>query len=236
MIEGVLRLADRSVRLIMTPRSRIIWIDLKSDRNAILDMAKSNRFSRLLVCDGTIDRPVGVVHTKNLLPEALSCAEVPLSSLLTPVLFVPEKTSVLSLLNRFKNDKIHVAIAVDEYGSTEGLVTLADILEAIAGDLPESGEEAEPGIVQREDGSWLVDGTFPTDLLEAATGIDMGREVQMTAGFVLEHLSRIPKAGESFRHENAVFEVLDMDGNRIDKVLITRDRGRTGEEQDNAEN
>lgn len=235
MIEGVLRLADRSVRLIMTPRSRIIWIDLKSDRNAILDMAKSNRFSRLLVCDGTIDRPVGVVHTKSLLPEALSCADVPLSSLLTPVLFVPERTTVLNLLNRFKKDKIHVAIAVDEYGSTEGLATLADVLEAIAGDLPESGEEAEPGIAQRDDGSWLVDGTFPTDEVEAVTGIDMGSEVQMTAGFVLEHLGRIPKAGESFRHANAVFEVLDMDGNRIDKVLVTIDRGSSSTGQDDTE-
>ncbi|MBN2437454.1 MAG: HlyC/CorC family transporter [Deltaproteobacteria bacterium] len=220
MIEGVLRLADRSVRLIMTPRTRIVWVDVKSDRNTIIDMVKSNRFSRLLVCDETVDHPVGFIHTKNLLPEALSCKDVTLSELVTPLLYVPDRTTVLNLMNRFKKEKVHLAVVVDEYGTIEGLVTLTDVIEAIAGDLPEQGEDDGPQIIQRDDGSWLAHGTVPTDEVETITGIDMGENVETLAAFLLDRLGRIPKAGASFNHGNARFEVVDMDGNRIDKVLI----------------
>ncbi|HSW38735.1 MAG TPA: hemolysin family protein [Acidobacteriota bacterium] len=220
MIEGVLRLADRSVRLIMTPRTRIVWVDVKSDRNTIMDTVKAHRFSRLLVCDRTVDHPVGFIHTKHLLPEALSYEEVTLSGLVTPMLYVPDRTTVLNLLNRFKKDKVHIAVVVDEYGDTEGLVTLTDVIEAITGDLPERGEDYGPQIVQRDDGSWLADGTVLTDEVEDVTGIDMGESVEMLAGFVLEHLGRIPKAGASFMYGTARIEVVDMDVNRIDKVLI----------------
>jgi putative hemolysin len=223
MIEGVLRLADRPVRLIMTPRIQIVWVDVKSDKDTIIEMVRSHRFSRLLVCDGTVDHPVGVIHTKNLLAEALSCEDVTLSELVTPILYVPDRTTVLKLLNRFKKEKVHLAVVVDEYGTTEGLVTLTDVFEAIAGDLPERGEDDGPEIVQRDDGSWLADGTVPTDEIETLTGIYMGENVETLAGFVLDHLGRIPKAGASFNHGNARFEVVDMDGNRIDKVLIAVD-------------
>jgi putative hemolysin len=220
LIEGVLGLADRSVRVIMTPRTRVVWVDMKSDRNTIIDMVQSHRVSRLLVCDKTVDRPVGFVHTKNLLPEALRCEDVTLADLAMPLLYVPDRTTVLNLLNRFKKEKVQLAVVVDEYGTTEGLVTLTDVVEAIAGDLPERGEDHGPQIVRRDDGSLLVDGTVPTDEVETITGLDMGKEVEMLAGFVLDHLGRIPEAGASFRHGNARFEVVDMDGNRIDKVLI----------------
>jgi putative hemolysin len=161
------------VRLIMTPRTRIVWVDVQSDRNTIIDMVRSHRFSRLLVCDGTVDHPVGFIHTKNLLPEVLSCEEVTLSELVTPLLYVPDRTTVLKLLNRFKKEKVYLAVLVDEYGTIEGLVTLTDVIEAIAGDLPEQGEDDGPLIVQREDGSWLADGTVPTDEVETLTGIYM---------------------------------------------------------------
>jgi putative hemolysin len=220
MIQGVLRLADRPVRVIMTPRPKIVWVDTASDRNTILAMMESNRFSRMIACDGTIDRPVGVVHTKDILPEALRCTHVNLGTLMTPLLCVPDGTPVLKLLSRFKTEKAHIAVVVNEYGSTEGLVTLTDVIEAIAGDLPEQGEDSEPRIFQRENGSWLVDGTLPTDEVESVTGITMGKEVKMVAGFMLDHFGRIPATGSGFEYENARFEVVDMDGNRIDKVLI----------------
>ncbi|HPA47013.1 MAG TPA: hemolysin family protein [bacterium] len=229
MIEGVLRLADRSARVIMTPRTRIVWVDVKSDRNTMIEMVKSHRFSRLLVCDGTVDHPVGFIHTKDFLPKALNHEEVTLSELVTPLLYVPERTTILNLLNRFKKEKVHIAVVVDEYGNTEGLVTLTDVTEAIAGDLPEWGEGNGPRIVQRENRSWLADGTVPTDEVETLTGIDMGKNVETLAGFMLEHLGRIPKAGAIVIHENARFEVVDMDGNRIDKVLI--EIGPTGDKE-----
>jgi putative hemolysin len=227
MIEGVLRLADRPVWSIMTPRPQIIWIDVKSDRGTILDILESNRFSRLLVCDGTLDHPIGIVHTKDLLSKALRCVEVTLSALMTPMLCVPESTPILKVLNRFKKEKLHIAVVVDEYGTTKGLVTLTDLMEAIAGDMPERGEEAEPRIVQRNDRSWLVDGTLSIDDVENVTGISMGKDVKIMASFVLAYLGRIPEVGVSFDYGNAHFEVVDMDGNRIDKVLVEIDRSRS---------
>lgn len=220
MIEGVLRLADRSVRIIMTPRTKIVWVDVHADRRTMLELFALHRFSRVLVCNGTIDQPVGFIHTKHLLPEALSCDLIDLAALMKPLLYIPDRNSVLNLLSRFKKEKVHLAVVVDEYGTTEGLVTLTDVIEAIAGELPEQGEDDGPHIVQRADGSWLADGTLPTDLVATVTGIAMGKEVKMLAGFILEHLERIPEVGISFSYNNARFEVVDMDGNRIDKILI----------------
>jgi putative hemolysin len=208
----------------MTPRSEIVWIDAKADRQSVLDIVESNRFSRLLVCDGTLDKPIGVVNTKDLLPQAMHCTEIKLTELLSPLLYLPDQTSILSLLNQFKNEKVHIAAVVDEYGGTEGLVTLTDVIEAIAGDLPEQGEENEPQIVQRADGSWLVDGMLPTDELEMITGISIGKDLMTVAGFVLEQLRQIPKVGDSFNFGELRFEIVDMDRNRIDKILIQNTR------------
>ena len=220
MIEGVLRLADRPVRVIMTPRSLIVWIEVNADEDSILNVIESNHFSRLLVCDGSVDHPLGTVHTKDLLPEAFRGNKGNLLDLMTPILFVPESTPVLRLLNMFKKEKVHIAVVVNEYGATEGLVTITDVLESIAGDFPELDEDFEPGIVQREDGSWLVDGMLPMDIIEKMTGIESEEEVNTVAGFVLQNLGRIPQPGEGFDYDNVHFEVVDMDGRRIDKVLI----------------
>ncbi|MFA5399808.1 MAG: hemolysin family protein [Dehalococcoidia bacterium] len=220
MIDGVLRLADRPVRAIMTPHSKIIWLDLQSDRDTILKILETNRFSRVLVCDGTLDKPIGVVNAKDLLPKAMTCADINLADLITPLLYVPENTSILILLNQFKKEKVHVAAVIDEYGMTKGLVTLTDVIEAVAGDLPELGEDMTPEITQRDDGSWLIDGMLPTDELESITGISVGKSMKILAGFVMEQLGHIPAAGESFIYGSYRFEVVDMDGNRIDKVLI----------------
>jgi len=220
MIDGVLRLADRPVRIIMTPRSKIIWADSKADRNTILNIVESNHLSRLFICDGTLDQPVGVVNTKDLLPEAMRCTDIKLADLITPLLYIPDRTPILTLLNRFKKEKVHIAAVIDEYGITKGLVTLTDVIEGITGDLPEQGENIEPRIVKITDGSWLVDGMLPTDELETVTGINTGKNVKMLAGFLLEYLGHIPEVGESFDYGNVRFEVVDMDGNRIDKVLI----------------
>jgi putative hemolysin len=144
--------------------------------------------------------------------------------MITPLFFVPDSMPVLRLLNRFKKEKVHIAVVVDEHGTVEGLVTLADVIEAIAGDLPERGEDAETHIVRRADGSWLVDGTVPTDEVEIVTGIHFGKEVMVIAGFVLALLGRIPQTSESFRYGKARFEIVDMDRNRIDKILIEIDQ------------
>jgi hypothetical protein len=144
---------------------------VKSDHAALLRVVDENRFSCLLVCDGSIDKAVGIVHAKNLLPIALRGDVVELRALMTPALIIPEAKPVLKLLEQFKRDRVHMAIIVDEYGTTEGLVTLTDVLESIAGELPKRGEEIGPLIVQREDGSWLVDGMLPLDEFEDRVGL-----------------------------------------------------------------
>ena len=223
MIEGVLRLADRAVRVIMTPRMEIVWLNVDADRDAIGRVVSEHRFTSLLVCEGSVDHVIGMVHTKDLLPIALRGGPLDLRSAMTPILIVPDSTPVLKLLDRFRRERIHVAVAVDEYSITEGMVTLTDVLEAIAGEFPERGEEFEPLIVQRDDGTWLVDGTLPVDELEDRLQLPGLREetpADTVAGFVLHWLGHLPTSGESFTYRSMRFEVVDMDGRRIDKILI----------------
>lgn len=224
MIDGVMRLADRTVRSVMTPRSEIMWLDLQENRESLMRRLETVRFSRLPVCRGTVDHAVGVVHTKDLLPAALRGEPFALVDYMTPALVVHDGMPVLKLLDRFRIDAVHVAIVVDEYGTTRGLVTLTDILEAIAGDLPERGDDPEPMIVLREDGSWLVDGAMPVDELQDRLGHAGMRHGSYStlAGFVLHRLGRLPAIGEQFSDGTFSFEVVDMDGRRIDKVAVRR--------------
>lgn len=224
MIEGVLRLADRPVRVVMTPRAEIAWIDAGADREALREAVESSPFSRLLVCDGTVDNALGILNTKHVLPPALRGEPISVRALTAPVLMVPDRTSVLQLLDRFRREGIHMAVVVDEYGTTEGVATLTDVLEAIAGDLPERGEVTEPPIVQRADGSWLVDASLPFD--EFADRFSLRKPAEggfhTVAGFVLQQLGHLPDAGESFRYGDLSIEVIDMDGRRVDRVLVQR--------------
>jgi putative hemolysin len=153
----------------------------------------------------------------------LTGAPLDLKSLMTPVLIVPSQTPVLKLLDQFRRERIHMAVVVDERRTTQGIVTLTDVLESIAGEFPEQGEKFELPIVQRDDGSWLVDGGLPIDELEDRLqfpGLREETQFDTVAGFVLQQLGHLPKTGESFVYRNARFEVVDMDGRRIDKVLI----------------
>lgn len=223
MIDSVLRLADRPVRVIMTPRSKVVWVDAGADCETLKRVVEASRFSRLLVCDDSIDHAVGVVHTKDLLPLALRNEPIALQSLMVPALVVPDRISVLKLIDRFRIEGVHMAVVVDEYGVTEGVATLTDLLESIAGELPESGETAKLLIVQRDDGSWLVDGTLPIDEFEDHVGLRGLREhgdFHVVAGFVLHQFGHLPAVGESFLYQDVRFEVVNVDGRRIDKVLV----------------
>lgn len=224
MIEGVLRLADRPVRVVMTPRAEIAWIDAAADREALREKVESNPFSRLLVCDGSVDSALGILNTKDALPPALKGEPISVRALTAPVLMVPDRTSVLQLLDRFRREGIHMAVVVDEYGTTEGVVTLTDVLESIAGELPERGEVTEPPVVQREDGSWLVDASLPFDEFAERFALREPPEggFHTVAGFVLQCLGHLPNAGESFRYGAFRIEVVDMDGRRVDRVLVQR--------------
>ncbi|HEX7082320.1 MAG TPA: hemolysin family protein [Gammaproteobacteria bacterium] len=234
MIDGVLRLADRRVRAIMTPRQEVVWLDENATPEEIAEQLATRRTSRLPVCRGTIDNPVGVVQMKDLAPALLKGETIRLSDYMVAPLVVPEGVHVLRLLDLFRTEGVHMAIVVDEYGATEGVVTLADILEAITGELPELGEEPEVGLVRRSDGSWLVDGAFPIDEFEdrvRVRGLREGGDFDTVAGFALHRLERLPSVGDTFTAAGGRFEILDMDGHRIDKLLYTPGADAAAESQ-----
>jgi putative hemolysin len=235
MIEGVLRMAHRSVRAVMTPRDDVLWLNQNADRAALLESSSRNPSARLLVCEGDIDRPLGVIHTKALLPVALRGEDICLEDLLTPMLVTSGDTPILKLLERFKREKVHVAVVTDgadgevlDEGRTEGLVTLTDVLESIAGEFPEREALTEMFIVRRKDGSWLIDGRLPIDEFQRLIRIDdlRTKTVETVAGFVLHQLNRVPQEGESFVIQDTRIEIVDMDGQRIDKVIVSAEPGK----------
>ena len=223
MIEGVLRLADRSVRVIMTQRADIVWVDKSAGREAIVEMVEASSHTRFLVCDGSIDNAVGLISTRDLLRGALHGEPIDIAKLVRSTLFVADQTPVLKLIDLFRRQGVRVVVVVDEYGATQGIVTATDVLEGIAGALPDRDERAEPMIVQRPDGSWLVDGMMPIDEFEDVCGLagisDEG-DFETVAGFIIDRLGRLPSAGDRIERGDMLLEVIDMDGRRIDKVLV----------------
>lgn len=223
MIDGVLRLADRTVRTIMIPRPDVAWLDLGKTQAEQLAAIRAGGHSRYPVCRGELDELVGVIHTRDLVDALVEGRPFDLEAQAARPLVVHDGTPILKLLELMKTSGHHLAVVVDEYGSIEGIVTLTDILETIAGDLPEAGEAMETAAVRREDGSWLVEGWMPVDEFEDTVGLRGVRgtgDFHTVAGLVLHHLGHVPVAGEAFEWEGVRVEVVDMDGRRIDKVLV----------------
>ena len=224
MIEGVLQMADRPVSLLMTPRKKITSFDVGDSLDRIRRKLMSSKHSRFPVIKGNFENILGVVRTKDLLSQCLAGHPVDLGKMLRPPLFVPLSTSILKLLEIFKQEKTHIALVIDEYGGLQGLVTHHDILESIVGDIPSVGEPGEPQASQREDGSWLLDGMLHIDKLKEIFDFeDLPSEnqglYQTVGGFVIGRVRKIPSVGESFDWRGVRFEVVDMDGHRVDKVL-----------------
>jgi len=227
IIESVFRLADRSVGELMIPRPRILWLDAEDPLHENMQRIARSSHNFYPVARGDLDKLAGVVSTKRLCSRLLG-GEQPdlLTDLLEPT-FVPETMTVLQLLDLFRTVSPHVAIVVDEHGTVVGLVTPSDILEAMVGDLAAHGPDANPQVVQRHDGSWLVDGLVAVEELdelfgvgEQADGEDEGGRVRSVGGLVMHRLGRIPTAGDRVSWHGLTFEVMDMDGRRVDKVLI----------------
>jgi putative hemolysin len=225
MIEGVLRLPDRTVRSIMMPRGDVVWLDAGDDRKAVWNVVRTSGHSRYPVCRGQLDELLGIVMTGEL-AEWLGDAESgELAARVRAPLVVHESTRILRLLDLFRESKMHFAVIVDEHGSIEGVVTPADILTAITGELPETASEEAAEAVARDDSSWLVDGSMSIDDVERLLGagnMRSGDDYTTLAGFVLAQLGHLPATGESFRWRSLRFEVVDLDGRRIDKVLVQR--------------
>jgi putative hemolysin len=223
MVESIFRLGDRSVESIMTPRPEVIWIDINATEEEIHRLIRASNNTRLPVCDGDLDHVLGVAQTKDLLFACLEEQAFDIKAVMQKPLLIPEKMQALPALERFRQSGQHIALVFDEYGGIEGLVTLIDILEAIVGDIPTTDEIAEPLIVQREDGSWLVDGLIAIDDFKEAYAIESlpgEGKYQSLGGFVVFMLGSVPRTGNHFDWGGFRFEVADMDRNRVDKVLL----------------
>jgi putative hemolysin len=225
MMVEVLRLADRSVESIMTPRRDIYWIDLGDGEAKVRDEVRESAFSRILVGqNGSIDEPLGVVLKKDLLDSLLADKPFDVRAVLRQPLYVPESATALNLLQLFKTQPLHLAVVVDEYGSIQGVVTPHDLLSAIAGELQEDHTPATPSVIVRQDGSYLVDGRCDLIELEDAIGLKLNDvDFHTAAGLALEAFKRLPRDGEVTQWDEWRIEVLDMDGPRIDKLLFKKD-------------
>lgn len=230
LISGVMRFGDRKIRGVMTPHHEVVSIDLAWDADRIVRTLRECHHSRFPVYRDDQNDIVGVVQAKDLLDLVLDGKPIDAASVVKPVEVVPDNAPALQVLDILKRSPIHMALVVDEYGSVEGIVTAADILSAIAGSFYEHGQNDEGAIIRRDDGSWLVDGDIAIDVAAERLGcramIDDDGDYSTVAGFILARSRRIPAAGDHFEWEGWRFEVVDMDGRRIDKVLLSRTEGQ----------
>jgi putative hemolysin len=227
MIAGVLRLGDRSVRAVMTPRGEVDWIDAAAGEADAREVVLRSPHSRLPVGDGSPDAILGVVRARDVLAAPLRGGEgvrpLDLRALARPAPAVPDTTDALDVLATLRESEVPMALVHDEFGNFEGVVTPTDLTEAIVGAFRADLDEEEPKAVRREDGSWLLAGWMPADEMAERLGFRLPaeRSYHTVAGFVLDALGRLPEAGEATRAQGWRLEVVDMDGRRIDKVLAT---------------
>jgi len=225
MIERVLRLADKPVRAIMTPRTELVWIDRAGAPKDIALKLKSAPHSRFVVCDGSIDNVVGVVQAKDILDRILDGKELSIGAALRQPMVVPDTVTALDALERLKTDPLGLALVMDEYGSFEGVVTAADVLEAIVGEAADAAEAGAEG-VSPVDGVLLMDGMMPVDELKSRLRLpDLPAEgsYHTLAGLMLALLRRVPRPGDRIVFAGWLFEVLEMEGRRVNRVRASRE-------------
>lgn len=224
MIDGVMRLADRAVIGLMTPRTDVDWIDITAPEADIRERLITTPHSRLPVGDGSANQMIGVVQTRELLATILAGKPFEVRSHVRKAPIIPETTEALDVLKILRDADVPMALIHDEYGDFEGLVTPTDILEAIAGVFKSDSSGIEPYAVERDDGSWLFSGAMPADEMADKIGIILpeNRAYETVAGFVLAQLQHLPKTGESVEVTGWKFDVVDLDGRRIDKILASK--------------
>lgn len=225
LMTGIMRLAERPVREVMTPRTELHWIERRAPETELRAAIADSPHSLLLVADGSVDNVVGVVKVRDVLAVLLRGRKVMLARLMKKPAIVPDQLDTMDALRVIQTAEVAIALVHDEYGHLEGIVTPADLLDAIVGNFVAHGDEGDaPMIVEREDGSLLLSGALPADALADRLGIELpeDRDFATAAGFALSVLKRLPSEGEHFHDQGWRFEVVDMDGRKIDKLLASR--------------
>ena len=231
IISSVVRLADRPVRNVMTPRGDVGWLDVNSDEESIRQELRETPHTRLPVGEGSVENILGVVQARDIMRVLLDGKAVDLRALARPAPVVPDVMDAMDALNTLQASELPVALVHDEYGHFEGIVTPADLLAAIAGGVSSDGTaRSDPPFVQRADGSWLLSGSLSADVMADRLDIRLraDRDYETVAGFALSRLRHLPVTGEGFNYDNWRFEVVDMDDRKIDKLLATPGAPREG--------
>jgi len=228
LVSRVFRLDDEMIANVMTPRGDIAYFDLNDSFETNREKLLHSSHSRFLVCDGGLGRVLGVLRAKSLLDAALEGRPFDFASGAVKPLYVPSSLTPIKLLEVFKKHRQHLALVVDEFGEVQGLVTMNNVMEALVGEVATVEDELQPDIVQRQDGSWLVDGSVPIARFKEVAQIEAvlpGEDAdayRTLGGFIMMALARVPQVGDRFTAEGVTFEVVDMDQNRVDKLLVTR--------------
>jgi putative hemolysin len=232
IISGIVRLADRPVREVMTPRTEIDWIDTGATPEEIREALLATPHSRIPVADGSVENIVGVIQTRDVVAALLEGRPLDVAHLCRSAPVIPDLMDAMDALAVLRSADVPLALVNDEYGHLDGIVTPGSILAALAGTFAHDIEQGEePPLVEREDGSWLVSGAASADLLTDRLGVTMpqDRDFSTVAGFALSVLKHLPEIGEIFRHDGWSFEIIDMDGRKIDKLLASRPRRKETE-------
>jgi putative hemolysin len=227
MISGIVRLADRPVREVMTPRTEIDWIDRAATSDEIRAALLATPHSRIPVADGAVENIVGVIQTRDVMAALLEGRSINLNQLCRSAPVIPDLMDAMDALAVLRNADVPLALVHDEYGHLDGIVTPGSILAALAGTFASDVDQGdEPALVERDDGSWLVSGAASADLLSDRLGVNLpvDRDYSTVAGFALWVLKHLPETGEKFRHDGWSFEIVDMDGRKIDKLIASRPR------------
>ena len=227
IISGVVRLADRPVREVMTPRTEVDWIDVHATPEEIREALLATQHTRLPVADGSIENIVGVIQLRDVLAATLQRRPLDLRRLCRDAPVIPDLMDAMDALVVLRSADVPLALVHDEYGHLDGIVTPGSILAALAGTFAHDVEQGEePPLVERDDGSWLVSGAASADLLSDRLGIRLtdDRDYSTVAGFALSVLKHLPVTGEKFKHDGWSFEIVDMDGRKIDKLIVSRPR------------
>jgi putative hemolysin len=226
IVQRVFQLGDQRVAAIMTPRVDIEWVVVDISPDELREFLASHNHTQFVVCQGDLDNVLGTVRSADLLPAILKGGEIQLRALIREPLFVPDSMRAFQLLEAFRSSHKHVAIVMDEFGAVEGLVTVTDLLEGLVGALPADAAEATGPFVARGDGSWLVDGSAGMEEVSGKFDLQIPEEetgaYHTLAGFVMARLGHVPRTADAFDWGEFKFEVVDMDGRRVDKVLISR--------------
>ncbi len=229
MVQGIFSLSDRRINSLMTPRTEIIWLDVSDTLETIRATIAESPYSRFPVCHDELDNVLGVIKARDLLLSHLSGERLNLKAHLRPVIYLPETALASHALEMFKEANPELMLVVDEFGGVQGLLTITDILEEIVGEI----DTGEPQATQRQDGSWLLDGMLSVEDFKEIFNIQHlpeEDEYETLGGFMMMHLSRVPQAADHFEWNGLTFEIVDMDGKRVDKVLVTIKPGKQPEE------